>query len=981
VYVGASARVVEREVTQLIESGISGIPDIKRITSSSQDERSNVNIEFELSRDIDSAANDVRDKVARIASALPDAADVPRVAKTEADANAMMWIGILSDTYDGLELTDYIVRNLEDRFSVLPGVASVIIGGSQKYAMRVWIDREALTARQLSVADIMDAIRSENLELPAGRIESEQREFTVKLNSRLQTPEEFGRIVVRKDSSALVRLQDIAKIELAQDTSRTAMFIDGQSVVGMGIVRQSKANTLEVANAVRAEVEKVKSGLPDGIEMRVSYDSSVFIDQSIYEVLHAMVIALVLVVAVIYLFFRSARSALIPALAIPVSIIATMIVLGALGFSINILTLLALVLAIGLVVDDAIVVLENIQRRVEGGEQPLLASARGARQITFAVIATTLVLVAVFVPLSFMQGNVGRLFAEFGVALAAAVVFSCFVALVLTPMMCSKILKPHPSRQHEESKHWFDWLHAKYSELVGITQRHYIAVLLGALVIGLCAIVLYLFIPQEVAPEEDRSVVFIPFSTPDGSSLEYTVNEAKKIAAIVEPFRESGQVKNFLYMVAPGFGGPGSVSNGFGIALLEQIQDRDMPQQAITNALFPQVFGLPGVQAFAVNPSSLGQRGFGAPLQIVIGAATYEEANAWAERLIEKARENPRLLNPDKDYKETKPEIEINIQRDKAADVGVSTETIAATLEALFGSRVVSTFIDRNESYDVVVQMEERQRLTPNDLSLVQVRSASTGALIPLSNLIQLEEYAGPKELKRVDRLPAVTVSASLAPGYALGDAMKDMQRIIAQELPSDARIAYDGAARVFAEGSGTLMVTFALAILIVFLVLAAQFESWIHPLIIMLTVPLAMTGGLLTIMLTGATLNVFSQIGLLLLVGLIAKNGILVVEFANQLRDEGQSVAEAALEAARMRFRPVLMTTIATMFSAVPLMISSGAGSESRSALAWVIFGGIGFATAVTLFVIPALYQLLAPYAKARGAVAQQLHSLEAST
>ncbi len=969
-YTGASAQVVEREVTQLVESAISGIAGIKRINSTSRDELSSVSIEFVLSRDIDAAANDVRDKVARVADSLPEAAETPRIAKAEADSNAMMWLGVWSDTYDGLELTDYIVRNMQDRFSVVPGVASVIIGGAQFYAMRIWLNREALAARQLTIDDVISAIQRENLELPAGRIESEQREFTVRLNSRLTTADEFAQIVIRESGGALVRLRDIAKVEMSSDTTRKVMFVDGRPVVGMGIVRQSKANTLQVADGVRKEVEKVQTGLPPGIEMAVMYDSSIFIQESIKEVMTAMIIAVFLVLVVIYVFFASLRSAMIPAIAIPVSIIASMIALHALGFSINLLTLLALVLAIGLVVDDAIVVLENIQRRIEAGEKPLQAAVGGARQITFAVIATTVVLVSVFVPLSFMQGDVGRLFTEFGIALAAAVIFSSFVALTLTPMLCSRILSPQRNAPDRFNR-WFDWLNDRYIGWLAATQSRFRMVLLGAVGISLLAVAIYKVLPQEVAPTEDRSVVFIPFNTPEGSSLRYSQGQAQKIAEQVESLREKGELRGFLYLVAPGFDGPGSVSNGFGVVRLKPINERKRSQQEIVNELFPKLLGLPGVRAFAVSPAGLGQRGARSPVQIVIGASTYEQANSWAEQVIEQARANPLLVNLDKDYRQTKPEIQVGIFRDKAADIGVSTETIARTLEALFGSRTVSTFIDRNESYDVIVQMDESQRLTPNDLSLVQVRSEQNQQLIPLSNLVSLEESAVPKELKRVDRLPAVTVSASLGPDYTLGEALDYLQGIIKDSLPPDAGISYSGMSRTFTEAGSALWLTFGLAILIVFLVLAAQFESWVHPLIVILTVPIAMTGGLLALLLSGTSLNVFSQIGLLLLVGLIAKNGILIVEFANQLRDRGEDIATAVMQAARQRFRPVLMTTVATMFGAVPLMVSSSAGSESRGALAVVVFGGIGFATAVTLFVIPALYRWLAPLADKKAEIA----------
>ncbi|MBA3582759.1 MAG: efflux RND transporter permease subunit [Gammaproteobacteria bacterium] len=973
VYVGAAADVIERDITQQIESAVSGVEGIKRITSTSRDEVSSVTIEFELSRDVDAAANDVRDKLARVRRALPDEAEESQVSKADADSSPILWMGLSSPQYSGLELTDYAVRNLQDRFSSVPGVASVTLGGGQFYAMRVWLNREAMVAYGVTANDVVQAIRAANVELPAGRIESLQREFSVRLKTRLLDKESFGRIVVYQNQGRIVRLNDIAKINLDTDTNRREMYLNGKGIVGLGIVKQSKANTLDVSKGVRAELAKVQDALPDALQINVIYDSALFIEESIHEVVIALGIAILLVVGVIYGFLGNWRATLIPAVAIPVSVIASFMVLGALGFTINILTLLAFVLAIGLVVDDSIIVLENVYRRMEQGESPLVAAYRGSRQITFAVIATTLVLVSVFLPLSYMQGNVGRLFTEFGVALAAAVLFSSVVALTLTPMMCALMLQS--SQAHQKAGQWFAVVNDTFARWVETAQHYRGRIFIVSAILALGAVGLYMVLPAETTPIEDRSIIYIRFSTPDGSSLEYTRAQGQKIEKIVNQLKATGELGTFFFMVAPSNNSIGEVNSGLGIARLVPIEQRTRSQEEIKNQILPQLLKLPGVQAFAISPMGYGQNsGAGrTPLQVVIGSSTYAQAETWANQLLDNVRENSQLLNPDIDYKTAKPVINVSINRDKAALAGISAADVAETLQVLYGSRTVSTFIDRNETYDVILQLPASQRRVPQDIGRSYIR-ALDGQMVPLSNYIDIAESATPKELSRVNRLPAVTLSAALAPNYALGDALNDMQRRIKQTLPADAAISYSGLSLEYYEASGALWITFGLALIVVFLVLAAQFESWIHPLTIMLTVPIAITGGLLSLWLAGISLNIFSQIGLLMLVGLVAKNGILIVEFANQLRGEGYAVADAALQATKQRFRPIMMTTIATILGAVPLVLSSGAGAESRSALAIVIIGGMMFATFVSLFLIPAVYIVLARFVAAPGQITQQL-------
>lgn len=991
-YRGASAAVVDTQITELIEAAVAGIEGIKFITSNSRDERSQVTIEFRLTRDVDAAANDVRDRVARTLARLPDAADAPVVQKVDGDARPILWIALVSDQLSGMELTELARRRFADRLAIVDGVAQVLVLGERRPSMRLWLDRQALAARGLTVQDVEDAIRRENVELPGGRLESTARELTVRTDTRMSRPEQFRSVVISRSGGGHVLLGDVAQVEVAPEDTRGEYRINGKPAVGLGILRQSTANTLSVANGVREEVERIRGSVPEGVEVVVGYDESLFISQSIYEVRHALMIALILVVVVIFFFLRSWRATIIPAVAIPVSITASFIALAAFGFSVNVLTLLGLVLAIGLVVDDAIVVLENVHRRIEEGEDPLLASLRGSREIAFAVIATTLVLVAVFLPLSFMGGNTGRLFTEFGFALAASVMFSGLIALTLTPMMCSKLLKPHQGDSW--LVRWTEPFFVGMNWLLRVTLKRALAaplITLGAM--GLvCALSVALFnlIPKEFAPTEDRGVVIIPTTGPEGASFAYTREQVQRIERIIQPYVDRGEVQS-LFATIGGFQRPpqGNVANVF--IRLAPWAERERKQQQIAAELMPQLLAIPGTRAFALNPPSLGQRGFQPPVQFVIGGSDYETLVAWRNRFLERARQNPRLLNLDSNYRETKPEIRVDIDRRKAAELGVSIQAVGRTIETMLGAREVGTYVQGGEEYRILLQAREQDRATPYDLQNIFVRTSGggqlglvagagsqQGALVPLSNVVTLTERARPQSLAREDRVRAITLTASLAPGYTLGEALAFMEGVAREVLPPEARISYRGQSLEFKESSGALYVTFALALLVVFLVLAAQFESFIHPFIILLSTPLAVTGGLLALHLTGNTLNVFSQIGMILLIGLMAKNGILVVEFANQLRDRGRSIHDAVLEASVVRLRPILMTSIATVFGAVPLAMATGAGAESRQAIGVVIVGGVALSTFLTLYAVPALYVLLAGFTRPIGAIAAKLTELE---
>ena len=978
-YPGASAQVVETKITQLVEDAIAGIEGIRTISSASRDGSSQVTVEFEVERDIDAAANDVRDRVARTVDRLPEEADPPEIAKADANTQQIMWLSLSSDRLSQLELSDYARRFVQDRLAMVSGVASVRIGGEREYAMRVWLDRQALAARGLTVLDVEAALRRENVELPAGTVESFEREFTVRVERSYSTAEDFAALVLRQGSDGyLVRLGDVAGVEVGPANDRSELRANGIPTVGLGVSAQAKANVLDTARSVKAELARMSTGLPEGMEIVAGYDASIYIEQAILEVYKTLMVATGLVVLVIYLFLGSFRAMLVPAITVPVSLTAAFIVLWTMGFSVNLLTLLALVLSIGLVVDDAIVVLENVYRRVEAGEPPLLAAYRGARQVGFAVIATTLVLVAVFVPIAFMEGNLGRLFSEFSLAIAGAVCFSSLVALTLVPMAASKLLRPAKERAGPAAlvDQAFTLFSRTYSHsLGGLIQRPlWVSGFLLAVVAG--GWQLFTSLPQEYSPTEDRSSFFVIMNAPEGASFEYTQRYAREMENVLLPLLDKGEAYRVL-ISTPLFGSGASVNNSIAIVSLENWDQRERSTQEIVGGLFPSLMAMPGVRAFPIQPAGLGQRGFSTPVQFVLGGDTYEALAEWRDAFLAKASENPRLLNLDADYKEVKPQLLIQVDRNRAADLGVSVSEVGRTLETMLGSRRVTTYLDRGEEYDVILQAEDGDRQTPGDIENLYVRAAKSGELVPLSSLVTVSEGADAATLNRFNRLRSITISANLAPGYTLGEALTFLRSVAEETLPTEARIDYKGQSRELQESSSSVLVTFSLALLVVFLVLAAQFESFIHPLIIMLTVPLAVVGALLGLELSGGSLNIYSQIGIVMMVGLAAKNGILIVEFANQLRDAGASVEEAIKEAARLRLRPIVMTSISTVIGVLPLILGGGAGAESRMAIGVVVFAGVLFSTVLTLGVVPTFYRLLAPYTRSPEAVTQTLEAM----
>ena len=985
IYPGASAQIVETKITQIIEDQMAGIQGIKSIRSSSRDTISRITVEFELSRDIDAAANDVRDQVSRVVGRLPDDADPPAIQKADADAAPIIWATLFSAERTRIELSDFAERNLRDRLSNLPGVGIVFIGGERRPALRVWLDRRALAARGLTVSDVESALRRENLELGAGQLESEQRDFTLRTARTYQTPEDFRQLVIaRGDNDYLIRLGEVAEVEVGATNDRSAFRANGENAVGLAIIKQSGASTLAVANAVRAEIDALQAIVPDDTTFSINADYSVFISASLREVMLAIGIAAALVIAVIYLFLGTIRAVLIPAVTVPVSLLAVYIVLSPLGYSINILTLLAMVLAIGLVVDDAIIVLENIFRRIKRGEPPLLAAYRGARQVGMAVVATTLVLIAVFVPITLMPGSVGRLFAEFAITMAVAVGCSMVVALTLTPVMCSKILNAQSDTSWlaQTTTSLFEKLAAFYRKSLQFGLAHAKVVVAGFLMLCASIVVLLGMIPQEFTPPEDRGALSIMVRAPDGASLEYTDRQMRTaIDMIIEDYMEGGteEVGRILQILPMGAGNAGSdTSSGNIIVRLKDWSERDRSVHEITSEIFRKLQVIPGAQMFARPRPGFGQRRGAGGVQLVLGGATYEELLEWREIMFEALRANPNFLTVSSDFNETKPQMRVEIDRLRAADVGVTVSNISQTLAVMLGSRRATTYVDRGEEYDVILQGQEDDRRTPSDLNNIYVRSDTTGKLIPLSTVVTLSEISGATALNRTDRLRSITLFMNPAPGYALGDAVNFVEQAAEELLPSSARITWQGQAAELRESGVALYSAFGLALLVVFLVLAAQFESFRHPLVIMMTVPLATVGALGGLWLWGLSLNIYSQIGIIVLIGLATKNGILIVEFANQLRDTGMEFEEALVEASCIRLRPIIMTALATVMGAVPLMLASGAGAEGREAIGVVIFAGVSFASVVTLLVVPVFYKLMARNTSSPGAVAKELADYE---
>lgn len=973
-YRGAAPEVINTQITEIVEGAVSGISGISSIESTSRRDSSRTVISFEASVDIEAAANDVRGAVSRITSELPEDADEPRVFKNDSDDDPIIRLGVLSDELSAAELTDYADRFIVHRLSAIDGVASVEFFGERPYAMRIWLDRRAMAARNLTVGDIQTALTANNVELPAGDIVSSLRQFQVRTDTRLKSAEDFRNIVLREEGAFPIRLRDVADVHIGVENDNSNARSDGQNAIGIGILRQSQSNTIAISNRVQAELERIRETLPDGVEIVIGSNDAVFIEQSILEVSKTLAIAIGVVVAVIFIFIGSPRATLVPAITIPVAVIGAFGGIYAFGFSINILTLFALILAIGIVVDDAIVVLENIARRVGMGEPPLVAGVRGAKEVTFAVIATSLTLITVFVPISFLEGQVGRLFTEFGIVLAIAVVVSTIVALTLCPVLCVLFLRDGKAGVIERVVTFaFNGINAGYRVLLNAALKGAYFVIVAALGIAGAAYFLFQEVPRELAPREDRGVFFVILSGPQGSTVEATNREAEEIEAILQPLVDQGLAERIFSVV----GFRNQPQTAFVVVRLVDWSERDIASGAIVGSLIRPVVSVPGVRAFPIQPTGLGLRGSRTPLQVVIGGPDFETVQKWAALFKEALAENTNLQNVDSNFSNTQPEMRIDINRALADDLGVSIQQIGTTLQTMFASREITTYVEAGREYPVIVQARAPDRADPQDLTNIFVRSSKTGDLVPLSQLITTRETTASPQLNRFNRLPAIVISASLADGYDMGAAISFVNERAAEVLPPEIQLDFDGQSREFLDTSAGVAVTFIFALILVYLVLAAQFESFIHPIIVMLAVPLSVTGSLAALVYLGESMNVYTQIGLILLIGLMAKNGILIVEFANQLRDQGAGVREAVIEASVQRLRPIIMTVLSTVLGAVPLVLASGAGAESRMAIGLVIVSGFGFASLLTLFLTPVLYDLLARFTKPRSAVEAKLSGI----
>jgi len=969
-YAGASAEVIESQVTKPLEDSIAGIDAVDVITSISRAEQSQISVRFRLEKDADNAAAEVRDRTARVRNRLPDAVDEPVIAKVEADASPVMWLAFSSDTRSPLEINDLLNRIVKPRLQTVTGVADVPIYGERRYAMRIWLDPERMAGYRLTTQDVEDAIRRNNLELPAGRIESQQREFSVTSQTELARPAQFSDIVIRTVNGFPVRMRDVARVEESAASDRSRVRLNGRDAISMGVIRQATANPLELSAGVRAMLPTLKADLPADITIDIANDNSVFIDRSVKSVYQTIAEAVVLVALVIFVFLRTLRASIIPIITIPVSLVGTFALMALAGFSINTLTLLALVLAIGLVVDDAIVMLENIYRHIEEGLDPFSAAIKGAKEIGFAIVAMTLTLVAVYAPLAFTPGRTGRLFVEFALALAGAVVVSGFVALTLSPMMCSLLLK------HNPKPNWFDrsmerWLTAM-SDAYGRLLRWVVTARWGGggglrgalfqarwLVVGVMlasAVGLALVYPkmkQELSPLEDRGTILVNVTAPDGATLDYTNRYALELEKIGRDYPEFDRI-------FANIGNP-TVAQGSVIYRTVDWEQRERSTLDMARELQPKVGALPGVNAFLITPPSLGQGFRSRPLTYVIQTSdSYENLNAVTRQMLAEMAKNPGIIAPDADLRLNKPELRISVNRERAADLGVGVDVVARAIETMLGGRTVTRYKRDAEQYDVIVQTEARGRTTPENIDSIYVRGRND-AMIPLSSLVNVKESVSPRELNHFGQRRSVTITANLSPDYSLGEALKFMDDTAAKVLKPGYTTDLNGTSREFKSSQGALGVVFLLALVFIFLVLAAQFESFIDPLVIMVSVPLSMIGALLALQWSGGSLNVYSQIGLITLVGLITKHGILIVEFTNQLREEGMEMVDALVKASAQRLRPILMTTGAMVLGAVPLALATGAGAETRSQIGWVIVGGMSLGTLLTIFVVPTMYTLFA--------------------
>lgn len=969
-YRGAAPEVIVSDITEPIESAVATIPGIVGVSSRSRQGNSTVWIEFEIDRDLDEAANDVRDAVSRVRGRLPEEADEAVVIKNDSSSDPVMRLAITSTRMTTAEITDYVDRFIKDRIITVDGVANVRVYGQRPFAVRIWLDRRALAARKLTVADVEAALKRNNIELPAGEVVSRDRQLAVRLNSRLQSVDDFRDIVLDRVAGYPVRLGDVARVVPGVTNDTTVARTNGHDAVGMAIQRQSQSNTLAVSRGVREEIARISTSLPEGMQIIVGSDDALFVGASIREVLIALTISMILVVLVILLFLRSVRATLVPAITIPVSLIGSFILINAWGYSLNTLTLLAMLLAIGLVVDDAIVVLENIQRRIENGEHPVVASLRGARQVTFAVIATSVTLIAVFIPLSFMPGQVGKLFVEFGWVMAGTVAISTFVALTACPALTSNILKKNNSDAPASAVSGKTGIQGVYAAILKRAVQMPLVVLAIAVIATAGAGLFYEDLPRELAPREDRGVGFVPLTAPQGSTVPHSDMAARQVEEILEPLRDSGVVETVFTFTGWG----GRAWRSFVVFRLVPWEQREKTVHDVVGEIAPQMGRVTIAKGFPITPSGLGLGGGSTPVEMSIQGPDFDTLKSWADRVLERSESVPGLVNPSIDFERNLPQLDVNIDRARADDLGISVDTIAATLQTMLASREITGFVSRGREYPVLLQAEKADRTSPSDINNIFVRAGDGETLVPLGALVTFKENAAAPALNRHKRLPTIQLEGSLAPGYNLGNVLSDLETAAREVLPPEAQLSYHGQSRTFKDTNAGITTVLIMSFLIVFLVLAAQFESFVHPITIMLSVPTGIAGAIYAMSLGGLSLNIYSQIGIILLVGLVAKNGILIVEFANQLRDEGMDIRDAVIEASVLRLRPIVMTVLSTILGALPLVLATGAGAESRNAIGTVIIAGLAMASLLMLVVTPVLYDLLARFTRPRGTVEKVL-------
>lgn len=964
---GASPQVVESAVTDVLEEELSSVEGLRSITSASQEQISTITLEFTLDREVEAAAQDVRDKVSRVRGRLPVDIEEPVIAKQQADAFPIMFLALTSKTYGLMELSDIADRQIKPRLQTIPGVSGAPIYGERRFAMRVWLSPAELAARGLTSQDVETAIQTRSVEIPAGRIESNRREFSVRYLGEMRTPDEFADLTVASGNGELVKLGDVARVEPGPKDDRSVTRYSQEPAIFIGVVRQSKSNVLQVAQGVHAELPSVRAALPPGVELHMAFDGSVFVQRSITEARQTLLITAGLVILIIFLFLATVRATIIPALTIPVSIIATFAILSLFGYSVNTLTLLGLILAIGIVVDDAIIVMENAYRHQEElHKDPQTAAIDGTREITTAVIATTISLLAVFSPLLFLTGATGRLFNEFGAAVGGAVLISGIVALTLTPMLSAKILRvtARESRFHHTVGVVLNGVTARYGRALERALARPFLVIGGAAALTAGAVFFFNTLKREFVPADDRGFFFTFVIAPEGATVGYTDGYLKQLEAILHGTKD---VRSSFAVV--GFGGP--PSSGFLGAILTDQDQRSRTAEDIIGEVQPKFFGVPGVFAFASNPPAFG--GFAPPVQFVVQNRDFEALVRGMDSLTARARTIPGLLNVDTDLRVTKPELVVTLDRDRAEDLGAPARDIATTLQTLLGGRDVSRFTSENKLYDVVLRLDPSERATPSDISGLQVRGRNN-TLVPLDAVTHVEERIGPRQLNHFNRVRSFTLSASMAPGFTLGEALDSLNSVAAKVLPAGSTVDLAGESREFSESGGALYFAFALALIFVYMVLAAQYESLLHPFTVLLAVPLAVTGALAALWIAKSTLNVYSQIGMILLIGLVSKNSILLVTYANQLRLQGHDAMSAMREAGRIRLRPILMTSVATIFGALPIALGLGAGAGSRRPLGYSIIGGLLLSTVLTLFLVPAVFVVFERL-RARGSAVPVTH------